>query len=79
MHNSPQESVVYLRQKVSPKKKKNQENRESFCPQKFLPEHTYVNVNVTVPIGFQCCFEMTLTLSTQNTESAKANVMSSFI
>ena len=22
--------------------------------QKFLPKHKYVNVNVTVPIGFQC-------------------------
>ena len=64
MPNFPQESVVYLRQKHSPESKKNQENRESFCPQKFLAKHSYVNVNVTVPIGFQYCFDvMALTLS----------------
>ena len=79
MHDSPQQSVTCCRS-FCQKGKKNQENGESFCRQKFLPKHSYVSVNVTVPIGFHCCFDaMILTLSTQNTDITKANVMSSFI
>ena len=80
MQNFPEGSVEYLRQKLSLKTKKSQENYDSFCSQKFLPKNSCINVKVTVPIGFQCCFDiMTLTLSTQNIEITKANVMSSFI
>ena len=75
--NSPHESLIYLQQKLL---WKNHENRWSFCPQKFLPKHPYVNVSFTFSIRFHCCFDViTLNLSTQNIESMKANVMSSFI
>ena len=46
--------LIPLWQKHSQKRKKKDESREVFCPQKFLPKHMYVNVNVTVLIGFQC-------------------------
>ena len=46
-----QKNVIYLQQ-IHLQKGKNHENRKCCCPQKFLPKHMYVNVNVTVPIGF---------------------------
>ena len=60
------------------KKKKSTKSRKFLLAK--VSAKTCLNVNVTVAIGFHCCFDvMTLLLSKQNTEITKANVMSSFI
>ena len=58
--------VLYTYKKNFRKKARKSRKWQSFYLQKSrISKHTYVNINVTVPIGFHCCFDfMTLTLST---------------